>query len=33
LSGAITGLEARSVAKTIWIYGRLAIRELLRGKI
>jgi hypothetical protein len=33
LSGAITGLEIRSVAKTMWIYGRLVVRELLRGKI
>jgi C-8 sterol isomerase len=33
LSGAITSLEIRSVVKTMWIYGRLVLRELLRGKI
>jgi len=33
LSGAISSLEIRSVVKLIWIYGRLVVRELLRGKI
>lgn len=33
LSGALTSLEVRSIMKTLWIYGRLVVRELLRGKI
>ena len=32
LSGAITGLEFRPIFQTLWIYGRLAFRELCRGK-
>jgi hypothetical protein len=33
LSGAVTSLDARTVAKTMWIYGRLVMKELSRGKI
>lgn len=33
LSGAVTSLDVRSVAKTMWIYGRLVVKELCRGKI
>ena len=33
LSGALVSLEAKSILKTMWIYGRLVFKELLRGKI
>jgi hypothetical protein len=33
LSGAVTSLDARTVAKTMWLYGRLVMKELGRGKI
>jgi C-8 sterol isomerase len=33
LSGALTSLESRPIIKTMWVYGRLAFKELCRGKI
>ena len=33
LSGALTSLDVRTIAKTMWIYGRLVFKELCRGKI
>jgi C-8 sterol isomerase len=33
LSGAVGGLEVKPIVQTIWIYGRLAFKELCRGKI
>ena len=33
LSGALTSLEAKSIIKTMWIYGRLVCKELCPGKI
>jgi len=33
LSGAVTSLDARTVVKTMWLYGRLVIKELAHGKI
>ena len=30
---ALSCLDAKTVAKTLWIYGRLVTRELMRGKI
>jgi C-8 sterol isomerase len=33
LSGAVAGFELKSVLQTMWIYGRLAFKELCRGKI
>jgi ERG2 and Sigma1 receptor like protein len=33
LSGAIGSLEMRTIARTIGVYGRLVVRELLQGKV
>src|SRR5689334_12167810 len=33
LRGAVTSFERASVARTIGVYGRLVVRELLQGKI
>ena len=33
LSGAVTSLDARTIAKTMWLYGRLVVKELVHGKI
>ena len=33
LTGAIGSLEIRTIARTIGVYGRLAVRELLQGKL
>jgi C-8 sterol isomerase len=33
LSGAATSLDARTVVKTMWLYGRLVVKELAHGKI
>ncbi len=33
LSGAVTSLDARTIGKTLWLYGRLVIKELRHGKI
>jgi len=33
LSGAVTSLAFRPILETLWIYGRLVIKELCRGKI
>jgi flavin-dependent dehydrogenase len=33
LSGAVTSLDARSAVKTMWLYGRLVVKELAHGKI
>jgi len=33
LSGALASFELRTIARTIGVYGRLVVRELLRGKI
>ncbi len=33
LSGAVTSLDARTIAKTMWLYGRLVVRELCIGKV
>ena len=33
LTGAISSLELGTIAKTIGVYGRLVVRELLQGKI
>lgn len=33
LSGALTSLDVKTVAKTVWLYGKLVVRELRQGKI
>jgi len=33
LSGAVASLELRTIARTIGVYGRLVVRELLQGKL
>jgi hypothetical protein len=33
LSGAVTSFELATIARTIGVYGRLVVRELLQGKI
>ena len=33
LSGASASFELRTIARTIGVYGRLVVRELLQGKI
>jgi len=33
LSGAAFSLDIRPIAETLWVYGRLVIKELWRGKI
>jgi len=33
LSGAVASFEMRTIARTIGVYGRLVVRELLQGKI
>src|SRR5262249_10221498 len=33
LSGALTSLDFRTIAKTMFVYGKLVVKELMRGKI